>query len=522
MESPCKIVCFGDSITKAWIDRFREAITAEYLDIEVINEGVVSDTTNNALERIQKVLDYKPDVVTVGFGMNDWRKNVDEITFKRNLQKIIDTLQKEKIRVILLTINPDNTCNTITPKLIQYNQDIRDIAYKKRIRIADVYSLWLKKLSKVSKGLYDEIHPNSIGNEIIVKTLMQIVLRRNTTIVWQFNGEHAFCNYSCAYCYVSYNTNVEHRYSGTPELWHKAFKDSFGEQKLTFYLSFGEPMASKGFYEVLSMIESEPNWEGHMTSNLSLPLNKLLTTRLIEEGRFNINASFHPTQTTIEEFFKKLFLLREHGIECPVVFVMYPPFIPQFESFLEEFDKNGFLVHVRRFRGKYKGKCYPRAYTEAERQFIAKYCDDATIRYMLNELELGYVGFKGKLTYAGMFYILVTCKGDVYICPDYKGSCLGNILKNNVHLYTEPQPYGGLMDGTVDGVSAFLELNYKELEGNHIMSFAKQGGVYKKNGKVVYKNLYADFSSSEIRKKYRFPDRLTKLRLKLGLCRFLR
>ena len=108
--------------------------------------------------------------------------------------------------------------------------------------------------------------------------------------------------------------------------------------------------------------------------------------------------------------------------------------------------------------------------------------------------------------------IKLAAMGDVYFCPDYKRSCLGNISKNNVRLYTEPQPYGGRIDGTVDGIASFLEL-----KRNHVISFAKQWGGYKENGKVLYKNLYADFNSPEIRKRYVFPDRFTKLRLKFGL-----
>jgi hypothetical protein len=112
-----------------------------------------------------------------------------------------------------------------------------------------------------------------------------------------------------------------------------------------------------------------------------------------------------------------------------------------------------------------------------------------------------------------MYYILVTCEGDVYTSPEHKGNYLGNVLKNNVKLYTEPKPYGGHIDGTVDGISSFLETNYKELEGNHVISFAKQGGVYKENGNVIYKNLFVDFNKKTVRDKYRFPDGFTKLKL---------
>ena len=519
MENPCKIVCFGDSITKAWTRQFNARITSEYPNVEVINEGAEGDTTYQGLERVEHVLGLMPDVATLGFGMNDVHQGIRRKAFARNMGALIDAFLREKIRIVVLTMNPDDMNGQVSERLVQYNQDLRDIAYEKRVRIADVYSLWLREFARASEGLQDPVHPNEQGNDVIVKALMRTVPRRTTTVVWQFNGEHAFCNYACPYCYVSSSTNVDHRYSGTPELWHDAFRKSFGQQKLLFYLTFGEPMASKGFYDVLSMITAEPHWEGHMTSNLSFPLDKLLKTELVREGRFHVNASFHPTQTTIGKFLEKLLILRDHGIECPVIYVMYPPQIDQFESLWKEFDRHQFLVHVRRFRGRYGLRRYPQAYTEAERQFIARYCDDATIKYMLNEHEMDSVGFKGKLTYAGMYYILVTCEGDVFLTPDHKGKCLGNVMKNNVRLHTEPEPYGGSMDGTIDGIASLLETDYKELEGNHVMSFAAQGGVRKENGRVTYMNLEADFSDREIRKCYGFPDGLARVKLWLNSFR---
>ncbi len=142
-------------------------------------------------------------------------------------------------------------------------------------------------------------------------------------------------------------------------------------------------MIGKKFYDVLEMVGGEPNWGVRMTSNISVRLDKLIGTRVAREGRLNINASFHAHMVKRERFLKQAIFLREHGIEVPVIYVMYPPLLEQFEDDFQFFDTHNFLVHVRRFRGMYEGKAYPEAYTDEERQFIAKYCDDATIKYML-------------------------------------------------------------------------------------------------------------------------------------------
>lgn len=508
MEYPCKIVCFGDSITKGYCSRFEKQIKKEYndLQIDVINAGVVSETSVDGLQRLNHVIALEPDIVVVGFGMNDWRKGVQKETFRNNLGFIVNELDKRGIIVLLTTMNPDyHQKDQVSKQLVEYNEVIKAIAYEKRIRIADVYSLWMKELPNIKEGLYDEIHPNDrVGNEVICKALMRVVPRSQTVVVWAFNGaDDAFCNYKCEYCYAPTEYRQGHHFQGDIKEWLDAFKNTFGNQKLVFYLAFGEPMVAKNFYDVLDMIASESNWYGHMTSNLSPRLDKLIETKLFKDKRFNINASFHPTQTSIDKFLEKLLFLREHGIECPVVFVMWPPFIEKFEEWFKIFDEHDFLVHVRRFRGWYNGKFYPKAYTEEERQFIAKYCDDATIKYMLNDFN---VDFRGWLSYQGVYYLFVDNHGEVQTSPDSHDKYLGNIFKKgDVKLFTEPQPYGLDWNGSVNGVASFLELNYRELEDNFVMSFAKQGGVYHTKNGVYYKNMNTDFNDSKIRQEYNFP-----------------
>ena len=94
MENPCKIITFGDSITKGYTDIFRETITLEYSEktVEVINEGVISETSSDGLARVASVIEQKPNVAVVGFGMNDWRKGVSPGSFRKNMSDIVDRL----------------------------------------------------------------------------------------------------------------------------------------------------------------------------------------------------------------------------------------------------------------------------------------------------------------------------------------------------------------------------------------------------------------------------------------------
>ena len=515
MENPCKIICFGDSISLTYTPKFEKAFKEQYSEIksEIINAGVTGETSCDGLKRLPELIDNKPDVVLIGFGMNDWRKGVSKEEYTKNISYMVDRFEEIGARVLLVTINPVYQGKRAgTSDIIdKYNDAIKNVALEKRIRIADVNSMWKREIKPIQAGLSDEIHPNSRGYDIYCKALLRVVPKRNTTVLWQYNGNPCACNYRCPYCHDF--PKKGHHFFATIDQWYEAFKKSFLNQHITFYISFGEPMVGRNFYEVVEMIGSEPNWEMMMTSNLSLPLDRLLNSRLAREKRLNINASFHPTETTIEEFLKKILLLREHGIEPPIIYVMYPPFVNRFKNDFEIFSKYNFLLHVRRYEGVYNGKCYPDAYTDEEKQFIAHYEDDATVKYMLNNKP----NF-GELTYSGMYYIIVDNVGNIgwnsdYF-PDYSiDRCrFGNVLQNNIRLLWEPIPYPGhTCYGTIDGVANALEINYRELEVNHLVSFMRQGGVYHAdNGKVFYKNMHTDFNDSRIRAEYNFPPRNIK------------
>jgi hypothetical protein len=321
-----------------------------------------------------------------------------------------------------------------------------------------------------------------------------------------YNGNPSACNYHCPYC--QYVKQKGHHFNGTIEEWRNAFKNTFGNQHLIFYLAHGEPMLGKKFYDVLDMIGSEQNWEVRMTSNLSLPLNRLVKTQVVQDGRFNINGSFHPHMVKKEKFLEKLLFLRDHGIECPVVYVMYPPLFERFEEDFNFFTNDNFLVHVRRFRGQYNNKIYPEAYTEEEIQYIAKFCDDQTIKSMLFD-EPSYL----RLSWTGVDFFAINEKGEVGHCddarPDNPELSLGNIFKGTFQLIPEPKPFPikRSSDGTVDGVANFVDTGYYQLRGNNVLNYSLQGGVFHLPNGIHYKNIEKDFNDPKIRAEYHFPAR---------------
>ncbi|MHA1380615.1 MAG: GDSL-type esterase/lipase family protein [Candidatus Helarchaeota archaeon] len=517
MENPCKIIFFGDSITREYVPIFKKVLEKEYpeVEIEVTNAGMIGETSRDGLKRMGQLINQYPQVVIISFGMNDWRKGVLKNEFEKNLSYIIDRFEKVNARVLLTTINPDyqGFFKGSSREIDDYNCIIRGLARKKRIKIADVNSLWKRRIKPVQKGLRDKIHPNKKGYEIYCESLLNVVPQSHTVILWQYNGRECRCNYHCPYCYYVYSPKAENYFWGNIKDWHNAFKKSFGNQRLVFYLAFGEPTLGEAFYDIVKMIEREPKWELRITTNLSQDLERLVSTRLAREGRFNINASFHPTQTTIEQFLEKLLYLRKHNIEPSIVYVMWPPQMKRFESDFKVFSEHNFLMDIRPFLGIYKGKRYPKAYSDEERQFIARHCDDATIKYMLNEKSVF-----DRRTYSGLHFFVVDCVGNIGYDSDCFGlytkyrTIFGNIIENyTLKIPLEPPLYPRrCSEDTVDGVSNYLETNYHQLEENNILSFLRQGGVYCTDRGIFYKNIHTNFNDSKIRAEYYFPSRNIK------------
>lgn len=101
------IVAFGDSLTarSGWV-----SMLGGFIGTEVINSGVGGDSTRNAVARLQaSVLDYKPDIALICFGMNDQaqviasgKPNVPLETYVENMETCVEAMQKIGTEVIFI------------------------------------------------------------------------------------------------------------------------------------------------------------------------------------------------------------------------------------------------------------------------------------------------------------------------------------------------------------------------------------------------------------------------------------
>jgi len=191
-----RIVAFGDSITAGgdaseaalifW-ERWAAALRVKYpqATIEATNGATGGDATVQGLQRLQaKVLDHKPDLVLIGFGMNDHNREgygVPLDKFAANLRTLIDRIRAETgAEIVLFSAFPPNPKWHFGSHNMQaYAEATEQVAREEHCAFADVYHYWmsLAERKKPEDLLANNInHPNDYGHWIYFQALQALGL----------------------------------------------------------------------------------------------------------------------------------------------------------------------------------------------------------------------------------------------------------------------------------------------------------------------------------------------------------
>lgn len=179
------IVCFGDSLTAglgiestaSYPSDLQRLLDAAGYRYRVVNEGVSGDTTKDGLERIERVLGHKPQIVVLEFGGNDGLRGLPISTAQQNIAKMIERLQQNDIKVALAGIS-------LPP---QYGQDY--IAHFDAMYPSLAKQYHLPLLPFLLQNVYgvdgdiqpDGVHPTAQGAKQVaanVKKLIQPMLKK--------------------------------------------------------------------------------------------------------------------------------------------------------------------------------------------------------------------------------------------------------------------------------------------------------------------------------------------------------
>ena len=119
-------------------------------DVEIISSGLAGNTAANGIIRLEDdVLSHTPDYVLVMFGLDDVLAGVEADSFRGDLEKIVDQIEKEKVKPVLMTPPPISermTVNCTKDELSRYQAHltglvkiIRDLAEEKSLTLIDFY-----------------------------------------------------------------------------------------------------------------------------------------------------------------------------------------------------------------------------------------------------------------------------------------------------------------------------------------------------------------------------------------------
>lgn len=191
-----RIVAFGDSITAGgeasepglifWA-RWAEALRQKYprASIEAINGATGGDSTVQGLQRLQaKVLSQNPDLVLLGFGMNDHNREgfgVPLPKFAENLRLLVDQIRAgSDAEIVLFSAFPPNPkWHFGSHNMPAYADATEQVAREKGCAFADVYRFWQQFAAhkKPEDLLANNInHPNDFGHWIYFQALQTLGL----------------------------------------------------------------------------------------------------------------------------------------------------------------------------------------------------------------------------------------------------------------------------------------------------------------------------------------------------------
>ena len=175
------ILFFGNSLTagyqlepsQAFPALIQKKIDALAWNFRVVNAGLSGDTTADGLRRIDWVLRNRVDVLFLELGANDALRGIPLDLTARNLQAIIDKVQKKypgvRIAIAGMQVPPNlgkeytERFRSIFPELAKSNE-------------ADLIPFLLEGVAgEIDLNLADGIHPTPEGHQILAETVWKVL-----------------------------------------------------------------------------------------------------------------------------------------------------------------------------------------------------------------------------------------------------------------------------------------------------------------------------------------------------------
>jgi lysophospholipase L1-like esterase len=183
-------ICEGASWEESWPVILTERLSDEGIPIQLVaNPSRTGWTTKDLIEKELPVFDNSsPTFATLLIGVNDWVQEVSAEDFQKNLNFILDHVQKklkDKNKLVLITI-PDFSVSPEGPKyskgrnisegLSEFNRIIQEEAQKRNLKCVDIFPVSQEMKDVPELVSKDNLHPSAKEYAIWEKLIYPVVL----------------------------------------------------------------------------------------------------------------------------------------------------------------------------------------------------------------------------------------------------------------------------------------------------------------------------------------------------------
>ena len=177
-----KVLLFGDSLMAGYglANEFHLSPVLENnlqkdgRNIIIINGSVSGSTSSGGLNRVDWTIS-EPDLnlIVIGLGANDMLRGIKPQETKKNLEKIIQIIQKKKIKIILAGMLAPTSYGTNYKK--EFDQIYPELSKKYNLPLIPFLLEGVALNPELNQS--DGIHPNEKGTLVISETIKKSILK---------------------------------------------------------------------------------------------------------------------------------------------------------------------------------------------------------------------------------------------------------------------------------------------------------------------------------------------------------
>jgi lysophospholipase L1-like esterase len=176
-KSEAEIIFLGDSLTDLceWAEAFKND--------KIKNRGICGDTTEGILNRIDNIIEAKPQKLFILIGINDLNQGIKVEDVLKSYKRILITLQEQipKTQVFIQSVLPVNNYSFpnkgVNEKVVKINTALKDLAKEFSFHYIDLFSSFLDSQNQLdAQYTSDGIHLNGKGYLIWQKIIKKDVV----------------------------------------------------------------------------------------------------------------------------------------------------------------------------------------------------------------------------------------------------------------------------------------------------------------------------------------------------------